>query len=42
MFIEIGYDQYEVSKNTLEELGLSFEYFPDSATIARVIHIWGF
>ena len=42
LFIEIGFDQHGVSKECLEELGLSFEYFSDSATIQRVIHVWGF
>lgn len=42
VFIEIGFDQEQVSKNFLRELGLSFEYFQDHATIARVIHIYGF
>ena len=39
LFIEIGFDQYDISKSYLEELGLSFEYFIDSAKIQRVIHI---
>lgn len=42
MFIEIWFDQYEHSKKYLEDLGLSFEYFTDSANIARVIHIYDF
>ncbi len=42
LFIEIGFDQYEISKNFLKEMGLLFEYFPDSANIYRVIHITGF
>ena len=42
LFIEIGFDQYELSKKYLEELWLSFEYFTDCATIQRVIHVWGF
>lgn len=42
LFIEIGFDQYEVSKKFLESLGLSFEYFQDNANIQRVIHIEGF
>lgn len=42
IFIEIGFDQYEISKSYLLDLGLSFEYFPDNTTIQRVIHIWGF
>lgn len=42
LFIEIGFDQYEVSCSYLEDLWLSFEYFPDNAKIKRVIHIWGF
>lgn len=42
VFIEIGFDQKEVSTNYLSELGLSFEYFRDSANIERVIYITGF
>ncbi len=42
LFIEIGFDQYEYSKQYLEDLGLSFEYFNDSANIARVIYIHDF
>lgn len=42
LFIEIWFDQKEVSQVFLEKLGLSFEYFLDSANIARVIHIKGF
>ncbi len=42
LFIEIGFDQYEISKNFLQDLGLWFEYFRDDANIYRVIHIEGF
>ncbi len=42
LFIEIGFDQYEVSKNFLQELGLRFEYFSDTHKISRVIHISSF
>lgn len=42
VFIEIGFDQYEVSKKFLEELGLQFEYFPDSSNIQRVVKIYNF
>lgn len=42
VFIEIGFDQKEVSKKFLEELGLRFEYFTDSSNIERVIYITGF
>lgn len=42
LFIEIGFDQYELSKKFLEDLWLSFEYFLDNASIYRVIHIQGF
>ncbi len=42
LFIEIGFDQEEVSGVFLGELWLLFEYFRDSAKISRVIHIWGF
>lgn len=42
LFIEIGYDQYDISKSVLQDFGLSFEYFQDTHTIARVIHISGF
>ncbi|NDK10051.1 HemK family protein methyltransferase [Candidatus Gracilibacteria bacterium] len=40
--IEIGFDQYDVSRQYLEDMGLSFEYFQDSASIQRVIYISGF
>jgi len=42
VFIEIGFDQYEVSKKFLGELGLKFEYFKDSNTIPRIIKVTGF
>jgi len=42
LFIEIGFDQYEVSKAFLQELGLGFEYFEDSSNIQRVIKIHNF
>jgi release factor glutamine methyltransferase len=37
--IEIGFDQYDVSRKFLEYMWLSFEYFKDSASIQRVIYI---
>ena len=40
--IEIWYDQYEYSKNFLEEMWLQFEYFTDIHNIKRVIYITGF
>lgn len=42
LFIEIGFDQYDISKQLLVDFGLSFEYFLDSASISRVIHITWF
>lgn len=42
LFIEIGFDQHEVSKNFLEELWLRFEYFQDTHRINRVIKITNF
>lgn len=42
VLIEIGYDQYEISKQYFEELGLSVEYFYDSSSIARVVYVTGF
>lgn len=42
LFIEIGFDQYEYSKEFLEDLWLSFVYFEDSANIKRVICVEGF
>lgn len=42
LFIEIGFDQTEVSKKFLQELGLQFEYFVDSHNIQRVIKISNF
>lgn len=42
LFIEIGFDQREYSHEYLTELWLSFEYFPDSSNIERVISIYGF
>lgn len=42
LFIEIGFDQYEVSKSFLEELWLRFEYFDDTHNIKRVIKIYNF
>jgi len=42
MFIEIGFDQKEVSTNFLQEMWLKFEYFADSSNIERVIYISGF
>jgi hypothetical protein len=40
--IEIGFDQAQYSRDFLSELGLTFEYFSDSANIYRVILIRGF
>ncbi len=42
MFIEIGFDQRDVSQEFLESLWLSFEYFSDNASIDRVVYITGF
>lgn len=42
MFIEIGFDQKDISSSFLRELWLSFEYFTDSSNIERVISITGF
>lgn len=42
LFIEIGFDQYEISKKYLTDLGLTFEYFQDSNKIQRIIKITGF
>lgn len=42
LFIEIGYDQSQYSREYLSELWLSFEYFKDSSNIERVIHIFWF
>ncbi len=42
LFIEIGFDQYEVSKKLLEDFGLQFEYFEDNGKIQRVIKIYNF
>ncbi|MDD3646352.1 MAG: peptide chain release factor N(5)-glutamine methyltransferase [Candidatus Gracilibacteria bacterium] len=39
LFIEIGYDQYEYSKNYLKNLGLNFEYFKDNSGIYRCVKI---
>ncbi|NDK08515.1 HemK family protein methyltransferase [Candidatus Gracilibacteria bacterium] len=39
LFIEIGFDQYEISKKFLEEKGLKFEFFKDTNKIYRVIKI---
>nr|MDD3720179.1 peptide chain release factor N(5)-glutamine methyltransferase [Candidatus Gracilibacteria bacterium] len=39
LFIEIGFDQYETSKNFLSKKGLKFEYFKDTNNIERVIKI---
>ncbi len=40
--IEIWFDQWDVSREYLTELWLTFEYFQDSASIERVILIRGF
>jgi len=42
LFIEIGFDQYEVSKAFLTDLGLEFEYFQDTNKIQRIIKITNF
>jgi methylase of polypeptide subunit release factors len=42
LFIEIGFDQKQVSQKFLREMWLSFVYFPDSSKIERVIYIKGF
>ena len=42
MFIEIGFDQADISQSFLEEMWLKFEYFEDMATIKRVVHIFAF
>lgn len=42
LFIEIGFDQYDISKKFLQELWLGFEYFEDSNSIQRVIKIFNF
>lgn len=39
LFIEIGFDQYETSKNFLSKKWLKFEYFKDTNNIERVIKI---
>ena len=42
LFLEIWFDQYEVSQKLLQDFWLWFEYFQDSARIYRVVHIHGF
>ena len=42
LFIEIGFDQKQVSHEYLEEMWLSFVYFKDTSKIERVIYITGF
>jgi len=42
LFIEIGFDQKQVSHDYLTEMWLSFEYFKDSSNIERVIYISNF
>ncbi len=39
LFIEIGFDQFEVSKNFLSKKWLKFEFFKDTNNIERVIKI---
>jgi release factor glutamine methyltransferase len=39
LFIEIGFDQYEVSKKILSKKWLKFEFFKDTNNIYRVIKI---
>lgn len=42
LWIEIGFDQYEISQHFLREHWLDFEFFKDSATIERIVRIYGF
>ncbi len=42
LFIEIWFDQKQVSQRYLQEMWLSFEYFKDSSNIERVIYITNF
>ncbi len=42
LYIEIGFDQKELTTIFLEEKQLDFEFFKDSATIDRVVYIHGF
>lgn len=39
LFIEIGFDQFEISKNFLSKKWLKFEFFKDTNNIHRVIKI---
>lgn len=40
LFIEIGFDQHEISEKYLNQKWLNFEFYQDSATIIRVVHIF--
>lgn len=42
LFIEIWFDQKDVSQDYLQEMWLSFEYFTDNSNIERVIYITNF
>lgn len=42
LFVEIWFDQKQVSQQFLEDMWLSFEYFKDSSNIERVIYITNF
>lgn len=42
LFIEIGFDQKDISSRYLKDMWLSFVYFPDSSKIDRVVYITGF
>lgn len=42
LHIEIRFDQRVYSQKYVEDLGLKFEYFQDSANIERVMRITGF
>jgi release factor glutamine methyltransferase len=39
LFIEIGFDQYEYSKEYLKNLGLKHEYFKDNVEVYRCVKI---
>ena len=40
LFIEIGFDQAEIARQFFTDLWLNFEFYKDSATIDRVVHIY--
>lgn len=42
LFIEIWFDQKQISQKYLQDMWLSFEYFKDSSNIERVIYISNF